>query len=338
MRILLSGYFGFGNIGDEMIHSVIRQRLKNKDLEIVSLVKNPRNDEEIDRANLKDVYKAIKSSDVVISGGGGLLQDKTSSKSFFYYLSIIWLAKKMGKKAVVFAQGIGPVEKNLNKKLMGRVINMADLVTVRDNNSKELLLECDVTKQINVTADIAFLYPFEENEEKKEEYVLISFGKHTTNPPLELLGEIVNYIKEKTNQQVLLSTLFPGRDKEIIEGVANLTDTKIAETSSIEKTISIFSNSIFAIGTRYHSLVVSTMKQIPSLGLSYDPKVNSLAEEVSIPVLPYNSSLNLDKFKMVFDKAFRERENTKIKLKDKFIKLKERAEENFKLLYDTILD
>lgn len=338
MRILLSGYFGFGNIGDEMIHSVIRQRLKNKDLEIVSLVKNPRNDEEIDRANLKDVYKAIKSSDVVISGGGGLLQDKTSSKSFFYYLSIIWLAKKMGKKAVVFAQGIGPVEKNLNKKLMGRVINMADLVTVRDNNSKELLLECDVTKQIDVTADIAFLYPFEENEEKKEEYILISFGKHTTNPTLELLGEIVNYIKEKTNQQVLLFTLFPSRDREIIERVASLTDTKIAETSSIEKTISVFSNSIFTIGTRYHSLVVSTMKQIPSLGLSYDPKVNSLAEEVSIPVLPYNSSLNLDKFKMVFDKAFTDRENTKIKLKNKFIKLKERAEENFKLLHDTILD
>lgn len=338
MRILLSGYFGFGNTGDEMIHSVLKQRLKEKGLETISLVKNPVNNGEINRANIKDIYNAIKLSDVVISGGGGLLQDKTSSKSFFYYLSIVWLSKKMRKKTIVLAQGVGPLEKNFNKRTMGKIINMADIVTVRDLNSKELLVESGVKKQIDITADLAFLYPIKSTEEKREEYILISFGNHTTNPPFQKLIEIVNFVKEKTNKKVVLLPLFPSKDKEIVESVANSTEINIVNAPSIDKIVSIFNNSMFAIGTRYHSLVLSTMAQVPFIGLSYDPKVDSLAHEIEAPILPYNNSLSITQFKTAFEQAFEKRENTKIKLKDKFVELKKRAEENFKLLYDFILD
>ncbi len=338
MRILLSGYFGFGNTGDEMIHAVLKERLLREGFKISSLVKTPVNNEEIYRTHLKEIYSAIKSSDVVISGGGGLIQDKTSSKSFLYYLSILWLAKKLGKKSIVLAQGIGPVEKTLNKRLLKHVMNIIDLVIVRDNHSKEVLLECGVTREISVTADLAFLYPSEEYAKPKEEYVLISFGKHKTNPSIELHAKIIEYIKNKINLPVLLLPLFPSIDTDIMKKISELTEVKLAITSSMDKTISAFNNSVFVIGTRYHSLVISTMKQIPSLGLSYDPKVVSLAGEIAIPVLPYNDSLKLNEFAIAFEKAFSEREITKNRLKNEFIKLKERAEENFKLLYDAILD
>jgi polysaccharide pyruvyl transferase CsaB len=337
MRVLLSGYFGFGNTGDEMIFAVLKERLIKEGFDVKSLVKNPINEREISRSAFKEIYRAIKESDIIISGGGGLIQDRTSTKSFLYYLSILWLAKKMGKKAVVFAQGIGPVEKFYNKKILGHVLNMVDLITVRDNASKEILIRCNTKREVHVTSDLAFLYSREEKK-SDEKHIVISFGRHMTIPPMETLTEIVRYVKDKTDVSVELISLFPENDSEIIKQVADSTGTNFRNISSIDEIIAGFNNSLFAIGTRYHSLVISIMKGVPFIGLSYDPKVNSLATDSDIPVLSYDSDLKLEDFKITFERAFAARETTQKNLAKKYEELKEKAEENFKLLKNVITD
>ncbi|RYD07047.1 hypothetical protein N752_00260 [Desulforamulus aquiferis] len=56
------------------------------------------------RWKLREIYRALKDSDMLISGGGSLLQDVTGLKSLLYYLGVILLARMLGKPVFFYAQ------------------------------------------------------------------------------------------------------------------------------------------------------------------------------------------------------------------------------------------
>src|SRR6185437_3921635 len=98
MRILLSGYYGFGNLGDEaLLHVIVTQlRMRFPDLTIEVLSAKPQETaaaaagvSAIDRWNTREVRAAIERTDLLVSGGGGLLQNATSLRSLLYYVGIV---------------------------------------------------------------------------------------------------------------------------------------------------------------------------------------------------------------------------------------------------------
>src|SRR5699024_5035457 len=99
-KILVSGYFGYNNIGDEAILKGLIDgiRKKSSNIDIVVLSKNPDwtmakyNVESVNRSKISDIISAIRDCDMLVSGGGSLLQDVTSKKSILYYLAILKLA------------------------------------------------------------------------------------------------------------------------------------------------------------------------------------------------------------------------------------------------------
>lgn len=121
-NIVISGYYGQLNTGDEAILRVLVDKLKeyerksNSSLNIVVLSSRPEltaklyNVEAVNRKKIPSVIKAIKRCDIFISGGGSLFQNETSNRSLYYYLFQIFLAKLFGKKVFIFSQGIGPIK------------------------------------------------------------------------------------------------------------------------------------------------------------------------------------------------------------------------------------
>lgn len=174
LKIVLSGFYGLGNTGDEAILKAIvdnlRSELENPDITVFSL--SP--EQTAKEHGVKSVYrgwrhgnkekvKALREADLLISGGGGLLQDTYPTKFLFgplpYYLLIVFLAKLCGAKVMFFSQGIGPVTSTWGKILMKVFANMADFVTVRDDYSKEYLHSLGVKRpETVVTADIVFAF------------------------------------------------------------------------------------------------------------------------------------------------------------------------------------
>ena len=83
MRVLISGYYGFHNIGDEAILKSIITALRQEkpDIEITVLsndvehTKNTYNVDAINRWNIAKIYLELLKSDGLISGGGSLLQE-----------------------------------------------------------------------------------------------------------------------------------------------------------------------------------------------------------------------------------------------------------------------
>lgn len=161
MKVVLSGYYGFGNVGDEAILFSIIKALKKiqADIEITVLSNDPDYTRltygvaAVNRWSLKKMIKAIKESDGLISGGGSLLQDKTGNRSIFYYSAVMMIAKLQRKPLIVYAQGIGPIEQKRNQSIVKFVLSRATLLTVRDEESKQFLEEIGVRREITLVPD-----------------------------------------------------------------------------------------------------------------------------------------------------------------------------------------
>jgi polysaccharide pyruvyl transferase CsaB len=161
-KILISGYYGFNNIGDEAVLRTVIDNLRNNmdDIDITILSQNPEDTREKygvhaqPRMSLPKIIKAVKSCDMLISGGGSLLQDTTSKISILYYLFIIRLALLFKKKVFIYSQGIGPINSSFNRALTARFLKRVDGIAVRDEKSAQFLQQIGIPgESINVTAD-----------------------------------------------------------------------------------------------------------------------------------------------------------------------------------------
>ena len=108
----------------------------------------------VNRWNPFGVIWALLRSDLLLSGGGGLLQDVTGVRSICYYLVVVALALAVGKPVVYYAQGVGPVRTRFGRWLTRIVSNRVDLITVRDQASRDDLLAMGICRPpLVVTAD-----------------------------------------------------------------------------------------------------------------------------------------------------------------------------------------
>lgn len=110
-------------------------------------------------AGIFNTLKWIIKSDVVLIGGGEIVQDRSSLVYIPYQLIRPFIAKILGKKLFGYAIGIGEEEEIsfLGKWQSKLVLNMFDVITVRDEKSYRVLTEyLNVRKpQIYTTADPA---------------------------------------------------------------------------------------------------------------------------------------------------------------------------------------
>jgi len=310
-RILLSGYYGFGNIGDEAILASTVKALRNArpDLDIMVLSQHPEETsktysvESYPRMSLGEVKKAVKRSDLVIFGGGSLLQDATSFRSLLYYLSIIHISDFYEKPVVVYANGIGPINSRLGRLLTRRAMGKVQAVTVRDADSKEELLKIGVTKDIKVTADPAFLLEpspdhlvreILESHEVDAQESIVWIALRDINAPTWFYDQIkalVSLLRKKGLSPCFLA--MQDRDlaltAELNQDLAKMNIDPLPVVSNVtpEDALGILSCGQFCLGMRLHTLILSSRVAIPFIGVDIDPKISAFCRTAGCPVLPY---------------------------------------------------
>src|SRR5260370_16138287 len=163
-RFLLSGYYGFRNLGDEALLEVIVSRLRARwpggAVDVLSgapaWTGSTFRVEATPRMDLGRVRGAIERADVVLSGGGGLLQNVTSLRSLLYYSNVIRTAVRAGKPTMVFAQSIGPLD-FWGRAIVRNFCRGIAAATVRDERSQKLLGGLVPGVRVERTADPVFL-------------------------------------------------------------------------------------------------------------------------------------------------------------------------------------
>ncbi len=161
--ILISGYYGFGNTGDEAILQATIQGLRRRGhTNIAVLSADPAGTGRLwdvpafHRYRPREFFPSMQRGGLFMSGGGGLFQDTTSRRSLFYYLAMLQMAQRRGMKTMVYAQGLGPLHRSSSRKAVRWALQRVDRITFRDDASAALLAEIGLPHRAVVTADAAF--------------------------------------------------------------------------------------------------------------------------------------------------------------------------------------
>ena len=290
-NVLVSGYVGFSNFGDDVIFAMLTRHLKSKGFNVSALSANPQKTKKqykINAQNYKnifDIISEISKCDYLISGGGSLLQNATSNLSLLYYISIILLAKIMFKKVIIFAQGIGPVHGWLWTALTRFTLSHCDLVTVRDKESYKLLGKWKVKSSlVNDPAWDIPLLPYD-----NKGYVGIQLRQYSNMHPdfvkllVKYIGmyfsdrKIIIYVFQKPDDIVIAKEL----EKEIRRQYPEI-KYEINYEGTIKSIVQSFSNLEYLFAMRFHACLLGLKYGLKVFALPYDIKVENLANEYNL--------------------------------------------------------
>lgn len=360
MKIFISGYYGFGNVGDEAVLQVIVQGVRKRDpnIEISVLSAFPSLTRETYHVNAifrycwPKIIKALWSSDVFVSGGGTLFQNSTSNRSLFYYLGLVLLAMLMRKKTVVFAQGFGPLKGIFSRAFLRFVLSRVNLITLRDQDSFEQVKKMGIRNQsLYVTADPTAILKIPSGDEGKRVLKLEGIAK-TDRPLLGIavrslpkakkelfaaLAKTVDWLSKEYNYLPVFILFQAPRDMGGASKISELMQEKsnlIFRVCKPNEMLGLVSQLDLLIGMRLHSLIFAAMNCIPMLGLSYDPKVKAFMKTIEQPCINLDEDFTFEKLKNQLIKVVADKDKIKSSLEVKNIKLKKDAELNFKLLYE----
>ncbi len=333
-KILISGYYGFNNIGDESILRTVIDNLREKlgEIDITVLSQNPERTAEkygvkaARRMSLPDIFSAVRRCDLLLSGGGSLLQDATSARSILYYLFILGLAQVMGKKTFIYSQGIGPITSKRNRRLTAMILRRASGIVVRDSKSRDLLLEIGVPdKLIHVTADpvirvkkadtaLGLDILQKEGCERSPGKLTIGWAVKARRPDPGFYQEIcqcIRWLKEEYNADSVLIPFFHSEDLSVCDSIAAQMDGQVGclrQKHLSEETLSIIGCMDVLVGVRLHSLIYAAVMGVPMIGISYDPKVDSFLASIGQSALCDVKDFSCEKFKEAFRSVMENRD------------------------------
>lgn len=307
-NILISGYYGFGNFGDEAILGVLVKKLRELKMNVRVLSKNPKQTAStyiVDSTPffcLGQVLLRIKQCDVLISGGGSLLQDVTSLKSLLYYLWVINTALFFKKKVIIFAQGIGPINSSFGRFLTKRTLKKCSLVTVRDEKSLFLLRGWGLKPDLvcDPLFDLQLKRSFPSN---KVGVQLRGFKTLKENLLIKLAEQINKDFADKEIEiysfQDSLDLTVCKRFETILKSLNPVIDTKIIYNQTSQEILDKISKLDYMVAMRFHANLIALKYGVKTLAICYDEKVEKLAQEADIP---YVSMLADEDYDQLFNR------------------------------------
>ncbi len=311
-EIIISGYYGFGNLGDDtLLRSLIASLRREKpDVKITVLCANPAKMRTlygarcINRYNLPAIISEMRRASILINGGGNLIQDGTSKKSLLYYTGIMRLARFMGLKTVLYANGIGPLYNDISRKRAKIAIDRCDLITLRDPESLDLIRELGCNQAASnaiISADPAFAgLPSDrkwtefllkrEGLDTGKKYFMVSVRSGNTlsdsktnfdDRVVEKLSNAINFVSDKYGLTPIFVPFQSKIDDVITERLASQCKSGIILSGlSATELCGIIDICEFVISMRLHLLIFAASRSVPMIGVSYDKKVDSFMKYV----------------------------------------------------------
>ena len=307
----LIGYYGFGNLGDELLLKAcidILTRLGISRSRIAVLSNDPENTarefgvDSVNRWKLGEILHTFRESERVIFGGGGIFQDRTSVKSCAWYWGIVKLAGIMGTKVYAVGQSVGPLKAGMSRFFAGNALRKCGLLHVRDDKSLRLAETLGCKNVIRGNDLVMTLKP---------EKPLIHGKRMLVNlrpcPELEHYAEIL-----RPNLAVnAIGVAMSPEDEEALS-VVGLRET--VRVNSFHEAEELWHSAGCAVGMRLHFGVLSRIFRVPAVMMPYDVKVNEFALQSGIPciadkwtepVMPRDIPENADEICDVFREIMR---------------------------------
>jgi len=306
-RLLLSGYYGFDNFGDDAILQIfVEEWRRRRPADTVRVLSGrPEQTEKlgveaVPRASATRIADALRQTDVFVSGGGGLLQSATSLRSLLYYTGLIHEAKGAGAKTVIFAQGIGPLSFT-GRLIVGRACANVDLGIVRDEASGQLLRQLVPRVDVRLAADPVFLAPDAVTEHADRALAgegissqgdLVAVIVRPSRMLDKIGGEIarvVDILASRCGAQVIFVPFQRPADVEAAVSIIRRCRTApvlVGGGYDLPTMTALLRRCTAVVGMRLHALILASRLGVPFLAVPYDPKIVALGESLRYPLAP----------------------------------------------------
>ncbi|MEZ0375248.1 MAG: polysaccharide pyruvyl transferase CsaB [Candidatus Sericytochromatia bacterium] len=309
-RILVSGYYGFHNAGDEAILAAICQLFAAYPIELTVLTATADhqlpgcNFQPLARMNMPAIVAAMRNSDLFLSGGGGLFQDVTGFGSVPYYGGLLWLARRLKLRSMIFGQGLGPLRLSPSRWLLKQILRGVNAISVRDPESLGMLQDMGLPPaRLHQCADpVLTLQPAHysqvaqllqaEGVDLDRPLIGVSIRPWSTwfEKQLKAFCSVLAQFAARVNAQIVLIPFQPEQDTWMCHEAAYSLRTRpaayVPQVLVLEGSYSptqmqgIIGRMDLIVGMRLHALIMAASQHVPAVGLVYDPKVRHFAESV----------------------------------------------------------
>lgn len=329
-KYIISGYYGFGNAGDEAILQAIVDSLRQLDPQalVTVLSANPQATRvehgvtAVARTGIWQIAGLMRQSDLFISGGGGLLQDATSSRSLLYYLGLIRLARFLGCQTMLYANSLGPVTRPRNRLLTSRTLQQMGFITVRDRLSWKLAQELGIrSAQMELTADpVLLMRPTRVQPVQRR----LAVAVRDWRSPHDYLTEVAKAARVLTQDgfQIQFVPLHYSRDLAIAQKLAAEVGSGaicLDQPMRFDQLLATLAEAELVVAMRLHALIMSAICLRPMVGIAYDPKVNGFLQSIGQPVAGTTLDLKAEQLVACIQDTYERRAEISRELEQKLV-------------------
>lgn len=354
MRLLLAGYFGCGNLGDDAILLGFLNSIKDKPYEVKALTSNVEALMRtygvfgVYRKDLGAVKRAIEETDAVVFPGGSIFQDVTSTRSTAYYSKVATDAKKAGKKLLFLGQGVGPLNGFIGKRLTAAAFNAADAVVLRDPESSRLLQSIGYKGGAKIAADMAWLLPSVQGSSETQNYGIAGtktvgismrpWGKDKNKFVVSLFAELAQLLTRNGFIPTFIE-MDKEEDGPLILETAKTLGGKVPDLRNLNSPIQVqqrLARMESIIAMRLHAGILAATVGVPSYMVAYDPKVTAFANAIGAPTPPMMQGLTAQRLFDGFTSSLKNRDQVSANLLKRRDELAKEAALNIDVLESTL--
>ncbi|MDX2272866.1 MAG: polysaccharide pyruvyl transferase CsaB [Cyanobacteriota bacterium] len=300
MRVVILGYYGFGNAGDEALLLSLLQMLPEhyqpcvlSDQPQVTAATYPVLS--ASRWSLPELWRLLGAADLFVWGGGSLLQDRSSWRSPLYYLAVMTMAQQRGVRTLAWAQGIGPLDRPWNRAWTRACLAGCQGVSVRDQAAAQLLEGWGIPYQLApdpVWALQGLADPAGVDWPEGGIAVVLRTHPHLTPARLAVIRTALQRLQAKTEAplffvpfQLAAPHAPPSPDQQLAEQLqAQLPNPSHLLLLRDPRYLKGFLGKMrLTITMRYHGLVMAAAEGCRCFAVSYDPKVRHLLTALDMP-------------------------------------------------------
>lgn len=306
----ISGSYGGLNLGDEAILTCVIGELARvvPDADIVVFSRDPGHTEDhhdvqegvaVREATRDEVVPEVERLDLLVLGGGGILYDEEVRS----YVREVNLAQERGIRTMAYAIGAGPLQHSEDRRVVRDAVGAMDAVTVRDVETKRLLEEVGVERDILVTADPALLLtpqPFGEEPLVREgvstQRPLVGMSVRERGgaaPALDqspyhaVLAAAADFVIQRFDADVVFVPMERGDIRESHRVMGEMASPERATVLhgryGPRELLGFMEHLDLALGMRLHFLILSALAGVPLLALPYASKVAQFLEALGTP-------------------------------------------------------
>lgn len=312
VRVLATGWYGAGNVGDELILRILARWCEEAGARVTTLSPFPRHTrsihglEAVDAFDFSAAAESMLDADLFVLGGGGLFQTHhgfTVPGLFDYapgdisaYARPALMAHQMGVPTLLWAQGVGPLNGDHPREIVRDVFSKASFASVRDEVSNRTLREIGVGHDVLVAPDPVWAFPVDRSGQRSIgatrrlglvlrewsfqpgwEDAFVAAIRSAASPQNERLVWIPFQVGEEgaSSADMVLVRSLMARLGEY--------EHEVAASPDPDDMVAVLAGCDRLVCMRLHAQILALKLGRPALCIEYDPKMSRVSEMSGLP-------------------------------------------------------